>query len=173
MDILISSNLERLLFVTLGAEKTAKYMDKLAKYGKYELEEDDLAKISCDFVGYSADEDETARTIKEVYKNKNCLIDPHTAVAFSATRQYTEANKAERKILTVSTASAYKFASDVYASLTGTHPTDELEALPMLELMTGEPIPLPLRELGKKEALHTSVIAKADMKDSVSEFAKG
>jgi threonine synthase len=172
MDILISSNLERLLYVTLGAEKTAAYMRELGSTGRYILEEDDLKKISSDFVGYSANEDMTARTIKDVYENKNCLIDPHTAVAFFATQRYIEDNKAERRILTVSTASAYKFAADVYTSLTGERPTDELKALSMLESLTGEPIPAPLRELDKKEAIHTSVIEKTDMMDTVSKFAK-
>ena len=173
MDILISSNLERLLYVTLGAEKTATYMRELGSTGRYILKEDDLKKISSDFVGYSANEDMTARTIKDVYENKNCLIDPHTAVAFYATQRYIEDNKAERRILTVSTASAYKFAVDVYASLTGERPADELKALSMLEEMTGEPIPLPLRELEGKRIIHSSVISKTDMRDAVSEFAKG
>ena len=172
MDILISSNLERLLFVTLGAEKTAKYMEELSQNGRYALTEEDFARISCDFVGYSADEVETALTIKKIYENKNCLIDPHTAVAFTATEKYTVDNKAERRILTVSTASAYKFAADVYTSLTGMTPDDELLALDMLEALTGEPIPTPLGDLGKKEALHTSVINKTEMQDSVSVFAK-
>ena len=172
MDILISSNLERLLYVTLGAEKTAKYMDELTSLGKYTLSDDDFKKISCNFVGYSANEEETAKTIKSVYENKNCLIDPHTAVAFTATEKYTVDNKAERRILTVSTASAYKFAADVYTSLTGSVPADELEALDMLETLTGEPIPSPLKDLGNKEAIHTSVIKKTDMQDAVSAFAK-
>ena len=172
MDILISSNLERLLYVTLGAEKTAKYMEELAASGRYALTGEDFAKISCNFVGYSANEEETAKTIKSIYENKNCLIDPHTAVAFTATEKYTVDNKAERRILTVSTASAYKFAADVYTSLTGTVPSDDLLALEMLEALTGEPIPSPLCDLGNKEALHTSVIEKTDMKDAVSAFAK-
>jgi threonine synthase len=172
MDILISSNLERLLYVTLGQEKTAAYMEQLAKDGKYELSREDFKAIKEDFVGYSADEDETAETIKSVYESKNCLIDPHTAVAFSATNKYREANKAERKILTVSTASAYKFAADVYASLTGSRPENELDSLELLEKITAEPIPEPLKALADKELLHTSVINKTDMKDAVSVFAK-
>ena len=172
MDILISSNLERLLYVTLGTDKTAKYMNELAVNGRYTLDGEDLAKIREDFVGYSSDEAETARTIKSVYENKNCLIDTHTAVAFSATERYMKTNKAERKILTVSTASPYKFAADVYASLTGVRPDDELMALSMLEALTGEPIPTPLRELEGKTAIHTSVIEKNEMKDAVSVFAK-
>ena len=172
MDILISSNLERLLYVTLGTEKTAQYMEELARTGKYKLASEDFAKICCDFIGYSTDEGETARTIKRAYESKNCLIDPHTAVAYSATVRYMTDNKAERRILTVSTASAYKFAADVYTSLTGKRPDDELLALSKLEELTGEPIPVPLRELGDKKAIHTSVISKTEMKDTVSAFAK-
>ena len=172
MDILISSNLERLLYVTLGPEKTAEYMAKLDKDGRYALSDEDFAYISKDFLGYSASEEETAKTIKSTYENKNCLIDPHTAVAMYATEQYRKDNEAERRILTVSTASAYKFAADVYASLTGNKPTDELKALDMLMELTGEPIPSPLEGLGSKEAFHTSVIDKTEMQDSVSNFAK-
>ena len=89
-----------------------------------------------------------------------------------ATEQYKKENEAERRILTVSTASAYKFAADVYTSLTGNKPSDELGALDMLKELTGEPIPSPLEGLGSKEALHTSVIEKSEMMDSVSNFAK-
>ena len=173
MDILISSNLERLLYVTLGPEKTNYYMKTLASSGRYELSEEDFCKINSDFFGYCASEKATAQTIKSVYENKNCLIDPHTAVAFNATEQYIKENKAERKILTVSTASAYKFAADVYTSLTGSLPSDELEALNMLEALTNEPIPAPLKNIGSKEVIHTSVINKTDMIDAVSAFAKG
>ena len=172
MDILISSNLERLLYVTLGAEKTENYMKKLSSCGRYCLSLEDFKKIRKDFFGYCTSEESTAKTIKDTYENKNCLIDPHTAVAMCATEQYIEENEAERRILTVSTASAYKFAADVYASLTGEKPTDELEALGMLEKLTGEPIPAPLQGLGSKEAIHRSVIKKTEMQDAVSRFAK-
>ena len=173
MDILISSNLERLLYSELGTEKTAMYMAKLNECGRYELDKDDFAKISEHFVGYSANEANTARTVKEIYEKENCLIDPHTAVAFYATSKYIEDNKAERRILTVSTASAYKFAADVYTSLTDKRPEDELMALDMLSALTGEPIPAPLKGLREKKVLHTSTIEKTEMKDAVSIFAKG
>ena len=81
-------------------------------------------------------------------------------------------NKAERRILTVSTASAYKFAADVYASITGSTPSDELEALDMLNALTNEPIPAPLKSIGDRKPVHTSVIKKTDMIDAVSVFAK-
>lgn len=172
MDILISSNLERLLYAELGTEKTAKYMAQLAESGRYALSDEDFAKISAHFVGYSASEADTARTVKQVYKNENCLIDTHTAVAFHATGRYIADNKAERRILTVSTASAYKFASDVYTSLTDERPEDDLCALDMLASLTGEPIPAPLKGLGEKEILHATTIDKTEMKDAVSAFAK-
>ena len=124
-------------------------------------------------MGYSANEANTARTVKEIYEKENCLIDPHTAVAFYATSKYIEDNKAERRILTVSTASAYKFAADVYTSLTDKRPEDELMALDMLSALTGEPIPAPLNGLREKKVLHTSTIEKTEMKDAVSIFAKG
>ena len=173
MDILISSNLERLLYTELGSEKTAKYMAELASVGRYELSEDDFARIKKHFVGYSASEADTARTIKTIYEKENCLIDTHTAVAFYATGKYIEDNKAERRILTVSTASAYKFAEDVYTSLTDKRPEDGLMALEMLCDLTGEPIPEPLKGLREKEILHSSTIDKTEMKDAVSAFAKG
>ena len=173
MDILISSNLERLLYIELGTEKTAKYMAELASVGRYELSEDDLARIKKHFVGYSASEADTTRTIKTIYEKENCLIDTHTAVAFYATGKYIEDNKAERRILTVSTASAYKFAEDVYTSLTDKRPEDGLAALEMLCDLTGEPIPEPLKGLAEKKILHSSTIDKTEMKDAVSAFAKG
>ena len=173
MDILISSNLERLLYIELGTKKTAEYMEKLARDGRYELSPEDFDKIRKHFAGYSASEYDTAKTIRSVYEKENCLIDPHTAVAFHATGEYMKANKTERKILTVSTASAYKFAEDVYTSLTDNRPSDGLLALELLSALTGEPIPEPLMNLGEKEILHSSTIDKADMKDAVSVFAKG
>ena len=172
MDILISSNLERLLYVTLGSEKTAKYMSELSEKGEYKLSEEDFSKISSDFIGYFTDEEETAKTIKDTYQNKNCLIDTHTAVALAATLKYKNDNKAERKILTVSTASPYKFASDVYASLTGNKPACDLKAQDMLMELTGVPIPLPLANIKAKEILHKSTISKESMVDSVKDFAK-
>ena len=172
MDILISSNLERLLYSELGTEKTAMYMNQLNECGRYELDQNDFAKIKAHFVGYSASEADTANTIKAIYKNENCLIDTHTAVAFYATSKYIDDNKAERRILTVSTASAYKFAADVYTSLTDKKPEDELKALDMLSTHTGVEIPKPLTGLDKKDILHSSTIDKTEMKNAVSVFAK-
>ena len=172
MDILISSNLERLLYITLGAEKTQKYMNELNSKGYYKLSDDDFALISCDFVGYSADEKATADTVKKIYEKKNCLIDTHTAVAVNATERYINDYKAERTVLTVSTASAYKFARDVYASLTDVS-VDDLEAPMALCQATGVDIPLPLSKLSEKEIIHTRTIDKDDMEAVTLQFARG
>ena len=171
MDILISSNLERLLYLTLGSEKTAGYMRSLAECGKYELSADDLAKIAESFVGYYTDENETRRTVKEVYENKNHLIDTHTAVAVNALERYMSENKATGKMLVVSTASPYKFASDVYRSLTDKAPSGDLEALTELNKLTGVEIPCPLASILKKAAIHTEVIDKSEMDDAVLKLA--
>ena len=172
MDILISSNLERLLYVTLGSEKTAKYMAKLAAEGRYELESDEIALIQKHFVGYYTTEEETKETIEKVYKNKNCLIDTHTAVAAHAAEAYASDVKAERKILAVSTASPYKFARDVFLSLSGKEPENELSALDELSALTGVEIPAPLSGLAGKKILHSETIDKSDMEDATFSFAR-
>ena len=166
MDILISSNLERLLYVTLGSAKTAEYMKKLAADGKYQITKDELSIINEHFVGYYTDEENTKKTIRDTYENKNCLIDTHTAVAINAAYCYARDSKAERKILSVSTASPYKFARDVFTSLFGCEPTDELSALTELSERTNTAIPSPLRDLAAKKVLHSEIIDKDDMEDA-------
>ena len=172
MDILISSNLERLLFVTLGAEKTRGYMTELNTVGSYTLTEDDLSAISESFIGYYTDEAECAATVKAVYENKNCLIDTHTAVAIHATEAYMNDYKAERKIVAVSTASAYKFARDVYRSLTGGDTASDLDALEALHRLTSVDIPTPRASILSKEIRHTGIIDRSEMEAATLAFAK-
>ncbi len=172
MDILISSNLERLLYVTLGAEKTAGYMASLNETGCYTLCPEDLSKIKSSFVGYFTDEDKTKATIKSLFEKKNCLVDTHTAVALNATNEYMRDYKTERKILTVSTASPYKFANDVYKALTGKTPVDELSALCELSQLTGVPVPMPLSGLEAREVRFVRTIEKGEMENAAKEFAK-
>ena len=171
MDILISSNLERLLYVCLGSEKTAYYMKKLATDGKYALCGEDLAVIKESFVGYYTDEETTKATIKETYENKKSLIDPHTAVAISATNRYMQEYETHNKVLVASTASAYKFAHDVYKAISGKSCESDVEALSALENLTGVKIPSPLKDIENREILHSETIDKTDMPAAVSEFA--
>ena len=171
MDILISSNLERLLYTTLGTEKTRKYMTELARFGKYELSGEDLKKVGEHFVAYFTDEQTCSDTIKSVYEKKNRLIDTHTAVAVSAAERYMRDSKATSPMLVVSTASAYKFASDVLLSVTGKMPHDELLALSELHSYTNEPIPAPLASIPEKTARFTEVIESENMLSSTLAFA--
>lgn len=172
MDILISSNLERLLYITLGADKCREYMKQLAECGRYSLSEEDFKLIKADFAGLFTDEDGTAATIKATFEKKNCLIDTHTAVAVSAAERYMNASEAERKMLAVSTASPYKFARDVYRSLTGADCGGDLEALDALTNLTSVAIPAPLAALTGKTIRHNGTIDKDEMESAVIAFAK-
>lgn len=146
-------------------------MRKLAADGRYELAPDELAKIRESFSGYSTNEKETKETLRETFKNKNCLIDTHTAVAVHAALRYASDSKAERKILAVSTASPYKFAADVYTSISGRAPKNELSALRELSELTGTDVPAPLARLSEKEIRHSEIINKCEMADATLKFA--
>jgi threonine synthase len=171
MDILISSNLERLLYTVVGTEKTAEYMSDLNKNGKYSVTKEELAKIRESFVGYYTEEEECKETIRDIYKNENSLIDTHTAVAVCAAKRYVSDHKTASPMLVVSTASPYKFAADVLLSLTGEKPEDDLLALGMLKEHTGVEIPTPLARTLGKAPVYTGVIERDDMKNETRKFA--
>ncbi len=172
MDILISSNLERLLYLTLGSEKCAEYMRKLVADGEYTISREDLQIINESFLGYYADEENVRQTIKKTYQEKNCLIDTHTAVALYCVNAYTGEHKAERKIVAVSTASPYKFASDVLFALTSVHPSDDFAALDELSRLTKVQIPSPLQNIKNRPILHKTVIEREYMERATLEFSK-
>ena len=172
MDILISSNLERLLFTVAGQSKTLEYMTSLNTLGKYTVDADILAEIQKSFVGIFTGEEETKKTIYNTYKNKNYLIDTHTAVAMNAAERYISTYEAERKVLVVSTASPYKFARDVYSSLVSSDIPEDLEAPAALSDLTGTDIPMPLASLLQKTILHADTIGKEDMDNAVADFVK-
>lgn len=171
MDILISSNLERLIYSLFGKEKCKEYMSSLDKYGKYALSPEELSIVRDHFEGYYADEEQCKETLKRTYLTTGRLIDTHTAVAVSCAERYMNDNETTNKLLVVSTASPYKFAGDVLLSLTGSKPLNDLEAPEALNELTGIEIPLPLKKALFKEAIHTGVIAKENMQESVLDFA--
>ena len=170
MDILISSNLERLLYLVAGSEKTNAYMQELNSASKYTVDSEIFKKISQNFIGIYSNENETKKTISEIYKKQNYLIDTHTSVAVSATLKYMDTYKAERKILVVSTASPYKFAKDVLQSLDESIVTTDIEALGVLSNLTGTEIPSPLASVLTKPILHPDIIEKEDMDKAVADF---
>ena len=171
MDILISSNLERLLYLLLGGERCAELMRQLSECGRYELTKAELNLINESFIGYFADEKDCINTVKKTYEKEDRLIDTHTSVAVFSADQYMSENKAKNKMLVVSTASPYKFAGDVLLSLTEGKPENDLDAPKMLFRLTKEEIPLPLKSTLGKAPIHTDVIDKSDMADTVLSFA--
>ncbi len=170
MDILISSNLERLLYTLAGAEKTAAYMKELNTTGKYTLDADTKAKIDENFYGYCCDEQGTAKTIRETFDKYGYLCDTHTAVGLSCARQYA-AEHGSNKIVLASTASPYKFANDVYTAVSGHTAADELSALTELSAYTNTEIPAPLADIDKREVRFTKTINASDMPADVMSFA--
>ena len=171
MDILISSNLERLLAFTAGKEATAKYMADLASKGAYEVSSDVKAKIDENFKGYYADEAETAKTINEYYTKYNYLPDTHTAVALCAAEKYISESGDNTPMVVASTASPYKFAADVCSSLGLNKPEDDMDALDMLAAFSKTEITYPLRDLDKRNVRFTEVIDACDMLEAVKKYA--
>lgn len=171
MDILISSNLERLLWATAGTEKTAGYMKRLNETGKYTVGADILAAIQKDFAGYFANEEETASTILKFWNEDHYLADPHTAVALYAAQSYVKENGDKIPLVVDSTASPYKFANNVFRSIAKKEPTGDLEALDELTVLTGVAIPYPLAGLKSRAVRFKEVCAPEEMPDRVLQFA--
>lgn len=170
MDILISSNLERLLYTIAGAEKTAEYMRELNENGKYTLDANTKAEIDKNFFGYSCDEENTAKTIRETFEINGYLCDTHTAVGLYCARQYL-AEHSKNKIILASTASPYKFANDVYTALTGKKAADELSALTELSAYSNTEIPAPLCDIDKREIRFNKTVDPCNMSSDVLSFA--
>ena len=170
MDILISSNLERLLYFVAGSEKTSEYMNLLADCGRYEVNSKIQNTIRENFVGYSADEKETAATLKAYYKNYGYLADTHTSVAIGCAEKYILDTNDHTKMVIVSTASPYKFASDVYESITGSKASEGTGALNDLSALTGTEISYPLRDLDKRDINFNTVVDADQMLQEVYKF---
>ena len=158
MDILISSNLERLLWLTAGSEATAAYMESLRTTGRYQITPEHLALINETFLGYYTDEAATATTIRGTLEKDGYLADTHTAVALCSAEQYIAESGDKKPMVVASTASPYKFAADVLASLGESKPEDDLDALELLSKKTNTEITLPLRGLAEREVRFDKVI---------------
>ncbi len=167
MDILISSNLERLLYFAAGSEKTSAYMEALKKNGCYTVEESILKEIQSNFSGFFANEEQTAETIRRTYEQYGYLADTHTAVAICAAEQYVESTNDTRPMVIDSTASPYKFANNVYRAVSGKEPTSDLDALDDLSTTTNTKIPYPLANLAAREVRFTEVVDRDAMAEAV------
>lgn len=173
MDILISSNLERLLYLLCEEEssKVAQFMQQLKTEGEYRIKEDMRNKLK-DFYGGYASEADTAEAIRKVYDESGYVMDTHTAVAYSVYRKYiTENPDDSTKTVIVSTASPYKFTTDVIRSITPMHVSaDSFELMREMSRLTGAAIPSGIRDLEKRPVLHKTVCEKDEMKRKVEEI---
>jgi threonine synthase len=172
MDILVSSNLERLLFDVSGGDDAlvAGYMKALASSGKYQVTQEIFEKISRDFrCGWSSD-DVTRETIRDMYNNSDYLIDTHTAVAYSVLKNYREKTGDTAKTVVVSTASPFKFCDSVLASLDADTSLSGLDLIDALESLTGVKATLPLKSLRGKTVRFDASVEKGDMPDVVNRF---
>ena len=175
MDILVSSNLERLIYRIAGddAEKNAKLMRELATDGRYEITAEMREKLDA-FYGNYASEEETAQVIRELYEKTGYIIDPHTAVAAGVYTKYREeTGDAETKTVIASTASPFKFTRSVmnaidpkYGSMEDFALVDELSRIGNVE------VPQAIEEIRNAKVLHDTVCEVEEMPDVVRSFLK-
>ena len=173
MDILVSSNLERLLYLASGgdAEMVAEKMRELNEQGWYQIEGDLLQKIQGTFLCGCCDDTMTAQTIKTVWGQERYLLDPHTAVAWAVADQHRAELSGQTVVL--GTASPYKFAPAVLAALGQAVPEDAFAAMAELQTLTGVPVPAPLAELKILPVLHHDCIEVNEMADYVRRKMEG
>jgi threonine synthase len=168
MDILISSNLERLLYsLTQDTAEVRGYMAQLAETGRYQVSDRVKTKLQKRFKGYFCGDRETQRMIRAMFDRYGYLIDTHTAVAFSALGQYRQETGDDAPAIVASTASPFKFCASVLEALGELAPASGLDALDQLSARTGQPVPAPLAGLRDKAVRFTQVVEKDHMLDAV------
>ena len=172
MDILISSNLERLIYRIAGndAEKNAALMAALSGQGKYEITAEMKEKLA-DFYGNYATEKETAATIKELYEETGYVIDTHTAVAAAVYNKYKAQTKDEAKTVIASTASPFKFTRSVMEAIDEKYAAmDDFALVDELSRLANVKVPNAIEEIRTAPVLHDRVCDKEEMKAVVKEF---
>ena len=163
MDILISSNLERLLYhVSCSSAKVAGWMADLAKTGMYTVDAETLARIQASFACGCADDTAGAAEINARFEQDNYLCDTHTAVAFCVA----ETVRSVAPMVVLSTASPYKFPRDVLAALGETAPESDFAAMAALNVKTGCPVPASLSVLNTLPVRFNTVIEPAAIRDA-------
>ncbi len=172
MDILVSSNFERLLFEVSGRddELTARRMNELKENGKYVVSDGELAKLSELFFADYASDEITKETIGGFFEDTGYILDPHSAVAVSAADAYVGSD--EIPIVTVCTASPYKFVGSVLEAIGESVPKSAIKALVKLENETALPLPESLKELETLEKRFTGVVGRDGIEGVVMKYAK-
>ena len=172
MDILISSNLERLIFRIAGddAKKTADMMDALKTTGKYTITDDMKAKLA-DFTGGWASEEDTAKEIKRVYDETGYVMDTHTAVDSSVYHTYKDNTNDDTKTIIASTASPYKFGTSVMSAIDKKYEgMDDFALIDELCKTSGVKIPNAVEEIRTAPVLHDTVCETEDMQKTVEKI---
>lgn len=170
MDILISSNLERLLYLMTGRDDAVirDWFGKLSSEGKYEVTDDVKAKLSEEFWGGFCDDEETKATIHSIYEKYSYTCDTHTAVAVKVYNDYKAQTGDTTKTVIASTASPYKFSAAVLEAVSGgKSDLDEYAMIDKLAELSKMPVPAALADLKTKPERFSDVIEKVDQKDYV------
>ena len=168
MDILVSSNLERLLYLMSGdTSLVAKLMKQLSEEGAYTVPEALLEKIQEEFWAGCCDDEGGKAAIGKVWKEYGYLCDTHTASGWAVAEDYVNQTGDKRPMVVLSTASPYKFPAAVLSAIGGDGSADEFTQMERLQEMTGVPIPKNLAGLRQKSEKHTGVINKDDMLEYV------
>ena len=171
MDILISSNLERLLYFALGADKCRGLMEDLRDEGVFSVDEATRDVLAKDFRGLYCSEEDTYATIGRYFKDYGYLCDPHTAVALYCADLYVKESGDTTPMVVASTASPYKFPRAVLSAMGGDIPAEDFDCVTALEAISGVAAPKNLSDLRSKEVRFTTVIDKAEIDAQVEEFA--
>ena len=172
MDILISSNLERLIFELCGrdASLTEERMLSLKKSGIYSISKAEKEKLDAEFYADFAEEEDCVETIAWFYDEHGYVLDTHTAVATCVRYYYQEYLNDKTKTVILSTASPYKFAHDVLKAIEGKAPQDAFKSADKLLELSATPIPKQILELKTKEIRFSKVIDKTETFDAVMDF---
>ena len=181
MDILVSSNLERLLFYICGPEHTVEYMKQLETTGEYQITDDELFEMQKVFTGIYASDEEGAAAIKGVFDADHYLMDTHTSIAWACMEKFKSGDapsftvpfgSGAKATVVLSTASPYKFSAAVLEAL-GEELTGSDEGnMNKVKEITGAPVPAGLAGIFSRPVLHNDVIEASEMREYVIEKSK-
>ncbi len=165
MDILVSSNLERLLFYVSGGDcaLVRRCMEELSKQGFYRFPGELMEKLRADFSAYCCSDAEGAEEIGRLWREEGYLCDPHTAVAARAAREYKQDRASDAPLVILSTASPYKFPAAVLGAIGGRAEGDEFAQIDELTRLSSVPVPQGLRALRGKSERHGDVIGVGEI----------
>lgn len=172
MDILISSNLERLIYLSAGSDSKAnkELMEQLNRSGKYTVTEE-MKEYMSDFVPEYATEEQVRKTIAEIYDKYGYVIDTHTAVAAYADMKYKTESTEKRKSVIISTASPYKFGRSVLSAIDPDFISeDDFKMSDRLHILSKRPIPNAIESLRNADIKHKEICDISGMKDSVRNY---